>query len=107
MTRRRDLSQITALSKMLLDNDLQHLQKAATRRNAIAARLTGLAPAEAPGLNPVTEARLRDRYQVWADGKRMEINLALARAQAEWLEQRDKATQSLARHDVLRKLSEK
>lgn len=108
MTRQpKDLSRLVALSRMLLDQDLHLLREAAIRKDTIAARLNGLEPASAPGLDPITEARLRDRYQIWADGKRAEINITLARARAEWLEQRGKAAYSLARHTILQKISTK
>jgi hypothetical protein len=46
-------------------------------------------------------------YERWAEARRAEINLTLARQTAEWIEARDAARQAFGRADALRRLSDR
>jgi len=47
------------------------------------------------------------RYQLWADQRRAEINLTLARQTATWLEARTEAAQAFGKSQALEGLSRK
>lgn len=105
MTGEARIDRLRHLARMRLDRDLMDLSGLARQRDALQDRLEGLNPAPAPDLDPLTAARIAAQHQIWADGKRAEINLALARSRAEWLAARDLAARSFGRWQVLCKLS--
>jgi hypothetical protein len=47
------------------------------------------------------------RYALWADQRRSEINLVLARQTVEWVEARQEAARAFGRNQVLQKLRER
>lgn len=108
MTRReqrKDLALLQDLSEMVRDRDMAALRSATLAREASEARLADLAkPMSTEGLDPVAAALTEIRWQKWADRRRAEINIQLARQIVEWTEARDKACHAFARADVLRKL---
>ncbi|MBL4917022.1 hypothetical protein [Szabonella alba] len=81
------------------------LAELARNRDRLQERLDGLNPAPAPDLDPLIAARIGALHQIWADGKRAEINLSLARSRAEWITRRDIAAHSFGRWQVLCRLS--
>ena len=73
----RRLGQISAL---LQQSKMQALQRAALVRQESLARLAALdAPQPATDLPAVTAQEVALRYQVWADQRRSDINMGLAR----------------------------
>lgn len=106
MKRRQDFQQLERIARACLDRDLAELKAVAEGRNALQARLAGLEPAAAPGLDPLTAARIGATHQIWADARRAEINIALARSTADWLERREEARKSFGRWQVLDRLGD-
>jgi hypothetical protein len=96
---------LEAIARVGLDRDLAELKAATDRREALKARLAGLEPAAAPGLDPLTAARIGAAHQIWADARRAEINIALARSTADWLDRQDKTRKSFGRWQVLGRLA--
>jgi hypothetical protein len=100
------MAQLADLGAMILDRRLADLERAARARADSRARLAGLdlPPAETD-LPPVAAAQAGLRYQVWADARRAEINLLLARQTAEWLEAQDAARLAFGRAKALERLA--
>lgn len=107
MTRESRLSRLEQISDLMFDLRLKDLKKAAEARNASLDRLEGLAAAPAVGLDPITSARTDLLYQRWADQRRSDINLVLARQTADWLDSQDKARHAFGRVQVLRRFTDR
>jgi hypothetical protein len=100
------LRRLAGLGAMIRDIRLTALQRAAAARAESRARLAGLdLPPVATDLPPLVAARAELAYQVWADARRAEINLVLARQTAEWQEAREAARLAFGRAAVLDRLS--
>jgi hypothetical protein len=99
------LARLAGLAALIRDLRLADLERAGQARAESRARLAGLAlePIEAD-LGPIAAAQAELRYQSWAEARRAEINLTLARQTAEWLEARDAARQAFGRAEALRTL---
>jgi len=105
MKNRADLQRLAQIARAGLDRDLAALKVAADRREVLVHRLAGLDPAIATTLDPVTAARVAATHQIWADARRADINMALARSTAEWLERQDIAREAFGRWQVLSRLT--
>jgi hypothetical protein len=101
MKRQQNFKQLERIARASLDRDLAELKAAVEARDALTARLAGLEPAAAPDLDPLTAARIGTMHQIWADARRAEINIALARSTAEWLEKQEEARKSFGRWQIL------
>jgi hypothetical protein len=106
MKKRQSLARLTALSDVILDQHLAKLQACAAERNASLQRLRDLAPAPAEGLDPITGAATLLRFEIWADARRSEINLVLARQTAAWMEAQAEAKTAFGRAQVLKRLQQ-
>ncbi|MDN5788066.1 hypothetical protein [Pseudorhodobacter sp.] len=95
------------LAQMALDQDLAVLRAAATARDASLQHLKELAPSAASDLSPLQQAQTLLRYETWADTRRAEINMILARQTAEWLAQRETAKKAFGKTEALRLLQGK
>lgn len=107
MTRKKELAQLGALSGLILDQKLAVLQSLAAERDASLNRLRDLAQDAPVTYETPQEAQVALRYNRWADARRSEINIILARQTAEWLEARTDAKRAFGRAEVLSKLQEK
>lgn len=97
------VARLSRLAQMVLDRDLARLAAAARAKAASEANLADLAkPQDTSGLAPVAAHHAELRWQKWADARRMEINIQLARQTAEWLNARQSARTALARSEALR-----
>lgn len=98
------LARLLRLSEMVRDRDMALLRSATLAREKSEAHLADLAkPMRTEGLAPMASALAEIRWQKWADHRKAEINLQLARQIVEWDEARDKACQTFARAEVLRR----
>lgn len=100
----RALQVIAALMK---DQQLAQLHRVAEARAETLARLEGLAVPTEADLPPVAAARVELGYQRWADQRRAELNLVLARQTADWIERKADARLAFGKADALRRLAEK
>ena len=107
MKPRADLARLAGLADLMLDQRLASLRAAAAARAQSEARLAGLAAAPAPDLGPVVGVTVALAYDRWADARRAEINLTLARQTVEWIDARDGAALAFGRSEVLRKLRDR
>lgn len=85
MTKRNQLDQLQQIAGLLLDSRLAQLKICARAMQETKDNISGLAalPAQ-PGDLAAAVAELR--YQRWADVRRAELNLTLARQTASWLD---------------------
>jgi len=102
------LRPLVEISRLMLDHKLAALTRATSARDESRARLAGLAlPPAQTDLPLAAAAQAGLLYERWAEARRAEINLTLARQTGEWIEARDAARQAFGRADALRRLSER
>ena len=104
----RQINRLRTLSDLLLDARLSDLQAAAAARAASLERLADLdRPAMATDLPDLAAAEVGLRYQRWADQRRADINLTLARQTATWMDARQEAALAFGKSQALDGLSKK
>ena len=97
------IAQLQVLSQLMLDARLADLHAASRLRAESLARLEALAaPAVATDLSDLAAAEVGLRYQRWADQRRAEINLTLARQTADWIEKRATAARAFGQTEALK-----
>ncbi|MCE6952372.1 hypothetical protein LAZ40_18055 [Cereibacter sphaeroides] len=104
MKHQKEIARLEGLAQMILDVRLAELQRAASLRQESLDRLQALECAPADDLDPLLAARASLRYQAWADRRRAEINLVLARQTADWATKKASAGTAFARSEALRLL---
>jgi len=105
---RQQIDRFRALGDLLLQARLSALQAAAAARTASLDRLADLdRPAPATDLPALAAAGVGLRYDRWADQRRAEINLTLARQTATWIEARQAAALAFGRSQALDALAQK
>lgn len=107
MTKTKTLARLGQISKLVLDVKLAALQAAAHRRQQsldLLANLDGVVAKT--DLTPVVAYQAELRYQLWAEARRAEINLVLARQTAEMLVAQDNAGQAFGKDQALRQVRE-
>lgn len=109
MSQKQQLTKLAQLSNMLLDSRLADLQKAARAKQESEAQLVGLTqpPTKPDGLSEVAAALSAMNYQRWADARRAELNLLLARQTVAWIEARDAAKEAFGKKQSLGSLAAK
>ncbi len=108
MSHREKLDQMRQISRLMLDVKLFALEQAARARQTSLDHLAELnKPHPAPDLNPVVAGEVRVRFEHWADLRRSDINLTLARQTAVWAEARQDAAQAFGRDSVIGKLQDR
>ncbi len=105
MTDRVKLGQLQALGQLVLDTKLLVLEQAARARQNSLDHLADLGRPHPPtDLPPILAAEVAMRFERWADQRRSEINLTLARQTAEWAEARQDAAVAFGRNQALQGL---
>jgi hypothetical protein len=98
------MARLAAVADLLRDHALHDLRVAGQARADLQRKLAGLAPAPGgtdPDLADWANAVLHQR---WADARRAEINLLLARQTADWIEARGWAARATGRAEALARL---
>ncbi|NEY91145.1 hypothetical protein [Tabrizicola oligotrophica] len=106
----KDLSRLTGLAEMMLDHRLAQLRLASEAKARSEAALAGLsrsAPTSPGDLVGASAALAGVAYERWADSRRAEINLVLARQTRHWLDVRDGALEAFGKAEALQRLREK
>lgn len=100
------LPQLAGLAGMIRDLRLAELEAAGRARAESRQRLAGLTLEPYPSdLGAIAAGQTEVRYQAWAEARRAEINLTLARQTAEWLEAQDIARKAFGRALALQVLA--
>lgn len=105
MSRARDLARLQDLAALMRDHRLGQLHEAAARRAQSLQQIAALDQPESPtDLPPVAVHRVALQYQAWADQRRAELNLVLARQTADWIIAREAAQKAFGQAEALRGL---
>lgn len=108
MSHRKDMNRVTALAKLVLDHRLSAVRDAAAQLARSREQLARInASADLADLPPVTAGIVDVRYQRWADIRRTELNILIARQTAAVIEARDAAGLALGRQTALEKVNER
>lgn len=108
MSKARDLARLGALAQLTLDHRLALMRAATAALDRSKAQLAALnQPPDPVDLPLVPAARAEWTYQRWADLRRGELNLVIARQTADWLQARDQAKTAFGRMSALQGLAEK
>ena len=105
--KRDDLKKLAELADVLLDHRLALLRQTADAKLHSERALEGLATeekAQPQDMVGASAALASLAYARWADARRAEINLVLARQTHEWLDARESARNAFGRAEALRKL---
>lgn len=103
MTKAKGLVRLGQISRLILDVKLAALHTAAAKRQHSLDLLASLnKDSVETDLSPVAAHQANLRYQHWADARRAEINLLLARQTAEMQVARDAAGQAFGKDQALR-----
>ncbi len=106
MSRATDLARLTAVAEMVREARRTELARAMAAREDTRAMLAAL---DRPGpamLDPLAAAQAAFHYGRWADARRADLNLGLARQTAAWMEARGAAARATARADVIDDLAQ-
>ncbi len=107
MTKSKDLSRLADVAQLMLDDRLGRLRASASAlersRQQLAAINLAARPAEE--LSPVVGERVAIIYDRWADARRSELNLVIARQTADCLEARAEAQDAFGRVQALQGLA--
>lgn len=107
MNQKEQVQRLRALTGLILDMRLSDLRAAARAKQESLDRLAALHAPQATDLPPIAAAQADILYQRWAEQRRAEINLILARQTAEVLEARAMARRAFGQTEALRGLAEK
>lgn len=106
MTKASDMIRLAELAQLVLDHRLSRLRSAASELERSRMQIAALDPAAAPAdLEPMMAERVALTYSRWADQRRSELNLVVARQTADWMEARSEAQTAFGRVQALQGLS--
>lgn len=107
MTHPKDLSRLTEVAQLMLDHRLGqlHALTSALERSRMQLAAINLASHPAEELSPVVAGKVAIVYDRWADVRRAELNLVIARQTADSLEARGAARNALGRVQALQGLA--
>lgn len=103
MRQKQQLTKLAQLSNLLLDSRLATLHTAVQAKQESETQLAGLmSPAPlAEDIPEIAGALATLSYQRWADARRTELNLLLARQTVTWIEARDHAREAFGKKQTL------
>ena len=103
MNQKQQLAKLQQIAGLLLDSRLAALQTAARAKAESEAQLTGLADfvVASADISTVAAEKAALTYQRWADTRRVELNLLLARQTVAWMEARDAARVAFGKTEAL------
>lgn len=103
--KKEDLEKLSHLGRMVLDLGLARLQQAKAAREETLRQIAALqAGIVDEGISEIAAHQAALRYQAWADLRRRELNLILARQTVAQLTAEDEARLALGRVDVLQRI---
>lgn len=103
MTQKQQLIKLRQISSLILDSRLSTLHAAAKAKQESETQLAGLnhVPSRPEDLSDVALERVALNYQRWADARRSELNMLLARQTVAWMEARDAAREAFGKKEAL------
>ena len=108
MSKAKDLSRLAELAQLMLDHRLDQLRTSADLLDQSRMQLGAINQAAKPvDLDPVTAAKVGFGYDRWADVRRAELNLVIARQTAAWLDAQGEARTAFGRMQALQGLAKR
>lgn len=106
MTKAKDIHRLAAVAQLMLDHRLGQLRNAAAELERSRMQLAAINQAARPAedLAPVVAEKVALTYDRWADARRSELNLVIARQTVDWMEARTDAKGAFGRLQVLQGL---
>lgn len=106
MTRAGDIARLADLAQVVLDHRLVRLRSTAARLEQSQLQLLAINDAApAADLEPIVSSRVGLGYERWADIRRAELNLVIARQTADWLDACAEAQTAFGRVQALQSLT--
>lgn len=107
MTTAKDLRRLADVAQLILDHRLGRLRTLAAELDRSRMHLASINANGRPNneLEPMTAERVGIVYDRWADARRAELNLVIARQTAGWIEARNDAQDAFGRVQALRGLA--
>jgi hypothetical protein len=106
MTKADDLAKLAEVAQLMLDHRLGQLRSRAAELERSRMQRDALSRTAQPSdLEPVTAEKVALTYDRWADQRRAELNLVIARQTASWLEARSDAQTAFGRVQALQGLA--
>ncbi|MES2916399.1 MAG: hypothetical protein V4753_14880 [Pseudomonadota bacterium] len=108
MSKAKDVSRLSELAQLMLDHRLGQLRASADQLEQSRMQLGAINRAGDPAdLDPVMAARVGLGYERWADVRRAELNLVIARQTAAWLGAQSEARTAFGRVQALQGVAER
>jgi len=106
MTKAKDIRRLSEVAQLMLDHRLGQLHAAAAELERSRTQLAAINRAARPAedLAPVVAEKVALTYDRWADARRSELNLVIARQTASWMEARGDAKGAFGRLQALQGL---
>lgn len=103
MSRNPQIERLGQIADLLFDSRLAVLQAAARAKLETETQLAALMtpPAEATQVSEIASALAGLSYQRWADARRADLNMRLARQTVAWAEARDSAREAFGKKQAL------
>lgn len=106
MKKDHDMARLVHLAEMSLDHSLGRLRSSRARLDQSRMQLSAINQTGLQvDLEPIVATRVGLGYERWADIRRAEFNMIIARQTADWLEARDAAQVAFGRVQALQALS--
>lgn len=106
MSKTAEIARLTQLAALTLDHRLGQMRAASLALERSRDQLAAISEAGKPADLPlVAGAKAEWAYRRWADQRRSELNLVIARQTADWLTARDAATTAFGRREALQGLA--
>lgn len=106
MKKAKDIRRLAEIAQLVLDHRLGQLHAAAAELERSRGQLAAINRAALPAedLAPVVAEKVALTYDRWADARRSELNLVMARQTADWIEARNDAKCAFGRLHALQGL---
>ena len=106
MTKSGDIRRLAGLAQLVLDHRLGLLRTTTADLERSRMQLASVnAAAEPADLGPVMAEKVALAYDRWADVRRSELNLVIARQTVDWMEARSEAQTAFGRVQALQGLA--
>jgi hypothetical protein len=106
MTKTGDIGRLAELAQLVLDHRLGQLRASAADLERSRMHLAAVNEAAQPtDLGPVMAEKVALAYDRWADVRRSELNLVIARQTVDWMEARSEAQTAFGRFQALQGLA--
>ncbi len=106
MTKSGDIGRLAGLAQLVLDHRLGQLRASAGELERSRMQLASVNAAAHPAdIGPVMAEKVALAYDRWADVRRSELNLVIARQTVTWMEARSEAQTAFGRVQALQGLA--